>query len=66
MDAEGNMLKWGKERTLRIGDEVTIRLVELDEVDEPEISLSLPNEISSEIRKVVDRIKEFNPPGFGS
>jgi len=66
MNAEGNFLKWGEERRLNTGDEITIRIVDLEEFDEPQKSLSLPNEISSEITKMIDRIKEINPLGFGS
>jgi len=66
MNAEGNFLKWGEEKILKVGDEVTIRIVDLEEFDEPQESLSLPNEISSEITKMIDRIKEINPLGFGS
>ena len=65
MNGDGDFVKWGSEQALKVGDEVTIKIVDLEEGDEPEVSKSFSNELSSEISKMVEKIKDMNPLNFG-
>jgi len=66
VNADGDFVKWPGREDLGVGDEIVIRIVELEDADEPELQKSLSNEITAEISSMIQKIKALNPLDFGS